>query len=756
MNALQEQFVAEARELIHQATDDLIATERRGSSAERIDRVFRAFHTLKGSAGVVELPAMSLTLHAAEDLLTAVAAGKVRSSPTVINEMLACLDHVSAWVNHFEIHQTQPTRAGEDARTMADALRNLIAASAQVGPAHTTPTSIAAAVPSWVDRLIESKTERRAAGGLQQAVLFAISYEPVAGCFFNGDDPLELMRRVPQLLSLHVEPRETWQPLGKLDPFSCNLRLKAISAARQSELAALFRLVPDQVRIVEIPAAAWQSSDKIAHGGAVAALVRAVLEEQRQVLRAVEEDDDNAGRIGSASRVAANALRHVKREDWAERVEQAGAAALSQSNRTLLQSVLEEASSALAHGEVEDPSPADREIAGRASRLLRVDESKIDALLDLAAELIVVKNGFAHLAKRVDGERGEQEVARMVRSQHDVIDRLASELHSAILQLRMVPIAQVFRSFSRLVRDMAQRLNKDVRLVTQGETIESDKTIVDLLFEPLLHLVRNALDHGIETPEQRLTAGKSETASITLAASRTGDRFVVDVIDDGRGIDPNAIRRKAGENALLSKNELTVLSDQEVIELIFSSGFSTASEISDISGRGVGMDVVRSSIERIGGRVSLKSRVGFGTTVSLNLPMNIAMSRIMVVEAGGQSFGIPMDAVTETLRLSPDQISRIKDNEGFVLHDRVVPICSLAELMKLPSNKASEERMRLIVVAESGGRVIALEIDAIRERMEVVLKPMQGLLSNARGYAGTTLMGDGAVLLVLDMKEIMP
>jgi two-component system, chemotaxis family, sensor kinase CheA len=303
---------------------------------------------------------------------------------------------------------------------------------------------------------------------------------------------------------------------------------------------------------------------------------------------------------------------------------------------------------------------------------------------------------------------------------------------------------------------MAQRLNKDVRLVTQGETIESDKTIVDLLFEPLLHLVRNALDHGIETPEQRLTAGKSETASITLAASRTGDRFVVDVIDDGRGIDPNAIRRKAGENALLSKNELTVLSDQEVIELIFSSGFSTASEISDISGRGVGMDVVRSSIERIGGRVSLKSRVGFGTTVSLNLPMNIAMSRIMVVEAGGQSFGIPMDAVTETLRLSPDQISRIKDNEGFVLHDRVVPICSLAELMKLPSNKASEERMRLIVVAESGGRVIALEIDAIRERMEVVLKPMQGLLSNARGYAGTTLMGDGAVLLVLDMKEIMP
>jgi len=375
-------------------------------------------------------------------------------------------------------------------------------------------------------------------------------------------------------------------------------------------------------------------------------------------------------------------------------------------------------------------------------------------LIDLAGELLIVKNGFAHLAKRMEAEVG-QDIARTMRAEHDAICRLVSELHNAILRLRMVPMEQVFRSFPRLVRDISQRLGKNVTLITHGESTESDKTIVDLLFEPLMHLVRNALDHGIETPEQRRAAGKPEDANVVLEAARTGDRFVVNVIDDGRGIDPNAVKRKAEERRLFPSDELAALSDEQAIELIFVAGFSTASEISDISGRGVGLDVVRATIERIGGRVSLKSRFGVGTTVSLDLPTNIAMSRIMVVEISGQVFGIPMEAVSETIRLTPDRIIQIKNNDGFVLHDRVVPICSLAELMHLPPKNTSTDE-KLVVVAELGGRITGLAVDAIRDRLEVVLKPMQGLLSQARGYVGTTLLGDGAVLLVLDLREILP
>jgi two-component system, chemotaxis family, sensor kinase CheA len=755
MTALQEQFIAEARELVHQATDDLIAAERDGFSAERIDRVFRAFHTLKGSAGVVDLPAMALTLHAAEDLLAAIQAGRLASSPSVINQVLACLDQVSAWVADFEARQALPLRAGIDAREMADQLRALLIGSAPAEAMDSTSSSSETAVPDWVWRLIDSHRERIPRAGAGR--LFAISYEPHVGCFFNGDDPLELVRRAPNLLALHIEAREAWPPLGELDPYSCNLRLLAISAGPQTELATVFRLVPDQVRIVAVPPNAVPALTAGQIDRETDGLVRAIVEEQRQVLGAAKEREDRAGRFGAAARAAANALRHSRRDHWAERIERAGAAAVSQSDALLLLSAFDEVLSVLVGDGGDELSGPDHEVATRtASRLLRVDESKIDALLDLAGELLVVKNGFAHLAKRAEGEVGGHDLARAIRGQYDALDRLAGELHAAVLQLRMVPVAQVFRSFPRLVRDMSQRLNKDVVLVSRGETTESDKIIVDLLFEPLLHLVRNAIDHGIETPEQRRKTGKPQEATVTLAASRTGDRFVVEVIDDGRGIDPIAVRRKAAQRQLRSPDELAAMADEQVIELIFSAGFSTASEVSDISGRGVGMDIVRSTIERVGGRVSLKSGLGAGTTVSLDLPINIATSRIMVVEASGQVFGIPMDAILETVRLTPDRITRIKNNDGFVLHDRVIPICSLAELMKLPPRQRSDTDVKLVVVAETRDSNTAIEVDAIRDRMEVVVKPMQGLLSSARGYAGTTLMGDGAVLLVLDLKEIVP
>jgi two-component system chemotaxis sensor kinase CheA len=343
-----------------------------------------------------------------------------------------------------------------------------------------------------------------------------------------------------------------------------------------------------------------------------------------------------------------------------------------------------------------------------------------------------------------------------LRQESDATERLASELHAAILQLRMVPIAQVFRPFPRLVRDMAQRLNKKVALVTEGETTEADKKIVDRLFEPLMHLVRNALDHGIEPAETRQSAGKPAIATITMRAVPAGRRFIVEVTDDGRGIDPNVIRRKAIERGSRPADELAAMPDEQVMDLIFAAGFSTAAEISDISGRGVGMDVVRTAVAQMEGRISLTSAIGLGTTVRLDLPLDIAMSRVMVVEAGGQIFGIPMDAVTETIRLTADRITQIKNNAGFVLRDRVVPICALAAVMNLPVHSPSRSATTLLLVTETAGRIAALEIDAIRDRLEVVVKPMQGLLAGARGYAGTTLLGDGRVLLVLDLKEVLP
>jgi two-component system, chemotaxis family, sensor kinase CheA len=768
VSALQEQFVTEARELIRQATDDLIVLERNGASPDRIDRVFRAFHTLKGSAGVVELPTMSIMLHAAEDLLAGVRQGALGSGPDIIDAALACLDQVSRWVDDFEAAGALPAQAGEDGRVLAERLRSFLPVGAaqqqSESAARKSTVGIEAGLPAWAARMIAAERDAMASRLPKLAsAVSAISYQPIAGCFYNGDDPLQLIRQVRHLLAFHIEPAEPFAPLSDIDPYACNLRLQAISAGDRDEIARIFRLVPDQVQITCIPPDALLTTPSVV-GDVDQILIRTVIEAQCELLRISDRTDGFAGCAGAAARVATNALRHADHPQLADTVQRAGSMTLAQRDVGPLLAALEQALVAL----VETPSTAAAEdfsglSAGPpsaterpAERVLRVSEAKIEALVNLVGELVVAKNALAHSAKRAEQDFGGQEAARSIRRDHDAIDRLVVELHSTILQLRMVPVAQVFRSLHRLVRDVSRQLGKNVGLTTSGEAAEADKTIVDRLFEPLVHLVRNAVDHGIESPGQRRAAGKPETAAISIDASRIADRFLIEVADDGRGIDSAVVRRKASEKRLMPADELAELTDEQVVDLVFAPGFSTAAEVSDISGRGIGMDVVRTVVEQIGGRVSLASRVGAGTTVRLDLPMTIAMSRIMVVEAGSQLFGISMDAVSETVRLTPDRISRIKNNLGFVLRERIVPIVSLAELMKLPERAKEDTAARLFVVIEAAGRIAAFEVAAIRDRIDVVLKPMQGLLENARGYAGTTLLGDGQVLLVLDVEELLP
>jgi two-component system, chemotaxis family, sensor kinase CheA len=762
VSALEEQFVTEARELIRQATDHLIALERDGTP-ERVDSVFRAFHTLKGSAGVVELPAMSIMLHAAEDLLDGVRHGSLGASAELVDAALGCLDQVTRWVDDFEAAGALPSRAGEDGRAMAERLRSFL-------PGRTSEQSVLPApnllkeggrgpLPEWVSRLIaaerDAMTSRMPDGPM---VATAISYEPLAGCFYNGDDPLQLMQQLPDLLAFHIEPREPFVPLAEIDPYACNLRLRAISAANRDEIASIFRLVPDQIQIISIPPEALPAAEKLIAPGDQS-LVRKVIEAQCELLRVPGRTDGLTGCVGAAARVAENALRHGRHLHLADTVGRAGALALAQHDAGPLLSALERTLAAFASSLSTmvpdgDGRPSTTVTSERPTdRVLRVSEAKIEALVNLAGELVVARNALSYSTRQVDLGR---EVARSIQRDRDAIDRLVTELHGTVLQLRMVPVAQLFGSFPRLVRDVARQLHKKVALITHGETAEVDKTIMDRLFEPMVHLVRNAVDHGVEDPEQRRAAGKSEAATISIAATRSGDRLLVEVTDDGRGIDPAVVRRMASEKLILPPDELTALTDEEVVDLVFAAGFSTASSVSDISGRGIGMDVVRTAIEQIGGRVSLESKVGIGTTVRLDLPTTIAMSRIMVVEAGGQSFGIAMDSVSETVRVTPERVSTFKNNDGFVLRDRIVPIISLAELMKLPAHKRDAAQSRLLVVMETAGRSAAFEIDAIRDRLDVVLKPMQGLLAGARGYAGTTLLGNGQVLLVLDVKEILP
>jgi len=320
------------------------------------------------------------------------------------------------------------------------------------------------------------------------------------------------------------------------------------------------------------------------------------------------------------------------------------------------------------------------------------------------------------------------------------------------LSLRVLPLSHAFQRSPRHVREMAAQLGKPARLVIEGGSTEADKTIVEAIGEPLLHLLRNALDHGVEQSAARAAAGKAAMATLNLRAARVGDRVMIELEDDGAGIDLARVREVARTKEVVADAALEAMSDDEVQNLIFAPGFSTASAVTDVSGRGVGMDVVRATVERLGGRVSLSSRPGKGTTVKLALPFTVMMTRVLTVEARGQVFGVPMEAVLETIRVPRAEVVPVGAAHAVTVRHRTVPIVHLGHA--LGGTQADFAPEATILIVSVGGDLGGLEVDRLGERLDVMLKPPEGLIAGAPGIDGTTLLGDGRVLIVLDLQEI--
>jgi len=390
------------------------------------------------------------------------------------------------------------------------------------------------------------------------------------------------------------------------------------------------------------------------------------------------------------------------------------------------------------------------------SRSLRVDQGKIDRLMGLIGEMVVARNALPFLAQRAETVYGSRDMAREIKSQHAVINRVTEEMQDAIMQIRMMPVSVVFQRFPRLVRDVSRKLGKQVDLVLEGEDTEADKAIIEALGDPLVHMLRNSLDHGLEGPDERRAAGKAPMGRLTIRAHQEGDRILLDILDDGRGIDPERIRAKAVEKGIIDAPTATAMSDAEAIQLIFAPGFSTAEAISDLSGRGVGMDAVRSTIHALHGEVALSSTKGQGTQLRITLPLSMAVTRVLVLEAAGQLFAMPVDMVVETTRLSPSDIRGIKTERTILRRNRILPIRELNALLGIPKPaRINDDGEQSLLVAKLGDDVVALVVDGFRETLDVIQKPLTGVLAGIPAYSGTTLMGDGAVLLVLNPRNLL-
>ncbi|HHN64372.1 MAG TPA: chemotaxis protein CheA [Nitrospirae bacterium] len=403
----------------------------------------------------------------------------------------------------------------------------------------------------------------------------------------------------------------------------------------------------------------------------------------------------------------------------------------------------------------------DKNSKGRAenrttSRVLKVDQAKIDRLMNLIGEMVVSKNALPYLASRAEDVYGIPELGREIKSHYISINRIVEEMQDAIMQVRMVPVAHVFQRFPRLVRDIANKLQKEVELIIEGEETEADKNIIESLAEPLIHIIRNSLDHGIELPEERIKAGKPPKGRLAIRAVQESDCVVIEISDDGRGIDPELIKLKAYEKGIIDEETLECITDQDAVNLIMAAGFSTSETVSDLSGRGVGMDVVRNAVEKVKGNIKIESEKGKGTRITLSLPLSVAVTNVMIVKSDGRKFGVPMDTVVETVRIPDDEVSSVKDKRVAILRDQVVPLFNLNDLLCInsPQRLNEEGELAVLVVRTYSGNA-GIVVDEFYETTDIILKPMEGILAGIKAYAGTALLGDGSVLIVLNPKELV-
>lgn len=382
---------------------------------------------------------------------------------------------------------------------------------------------------------------------------------------------------------------------------------------------------------------------------------------------------------------------------------------------------------------------------------IRVDIDRVEVLMNLVGELVLDRNRIVKLASKFSTLNKESEITEELNEAIAGMSRSVSDLQEAVMKLRMQPVKRIFSKFPRIVRDLAKKLGKKINLEMEGEDTEIDRSILNKLEDPLIHLVRNSIDHGIEPPEARVAAGKSEVGTIKLGAYQEGDRIIVSIEDDGKGLNPEIIKKKAVEKGLITLEQAENMSDKEINELIFLPGFSTVDQISDVSGRGVGMDVVASTIQSLRGTIEIDSEMGRGTKIIMKLPLTVAIIRTLMVGSNDRVFAIPIFSVAEIIQYNPKDIKDVGHYKSLMLRDKVYLLFHLNELFDLEK----EEKDKFVIIINVGEKSIAIAVNELFGEEEIVIKPLGKLLSDVHGIAGATITGDGKVVLILDINSLI-
>ncbi|GMQ60498.1 chemotaxis protein CheA [Vallitalea sediminicola] len=382
----------------------------------------------------------------------------------------------------------------------------------------------------------------------------------------------------------------------------------------------------------------------------------------------------------------------------------------------------------------------------KTNRTVRVDIERLDTLMNLVSELIIIKNGLETIELKNTSQNFNEQI--------EYLERITTNLHDAVMKVRMVPIERVFNRFPRLIRDLSRKLNKKIELHMSGEETELDRTVIDEIGDPLVHLLRNAGDHGLETPDVRVKAGKDPVGNIDLRAYQDGNNVIIEVNDDGNGIDVSRIKNKAISNGVLSAEQADSMNDQEIIELLFRPSFSTAEKISDVSGRGVGLDVVKTKIEALGGDIEVKTEINKGSKFIIRLPLTLAIIQALMVNLGDEKYAIPLNTIQNIEDVLISDIKYIQNQEVINLRGHVIPIIRLHDKLDIPSEDTEKDSLTVVIV-NKGEKQAGIVVDSLIGQQEIVIKTLGKYLTNIKLIAGATILGDGEVALILDVNSLV-
>ncbi|MGI0616869.1 chemotaxis protein CheA [Pseudomonas aeruginosa] len=736
-----QDFLVEAGEILEQLSEQLVELKSRPDDMDLLNAIFRGFHTVKGGAGFLQLNALVECCHIAENVFDILRKGERRVSSELMDVVLQALDTVNAMFDQVR-EQSEPTPATPE---LLAALARLAepegaapAEPVQAPPAAVPPAEPAAPPEAPAQSASSDITDdefEQLLDALQgdEAPASAVAEAPAAPAGDEISDAefealLDQLHGKGKFVPPAVSAEPAQVPAEAVEPAAA----AAGDDISDDEFEALldelhgkgkFGDVPEAAGTPAAPAAAAPAAAPAEQGKAPAAAGGDEISDDE--FESLLDELHGKGKFNGASEAVAAAAAVAK-----------NIAAKSPAAKPV----------APAKAAAARPAAPDRPAASEAETTVRVDTARLDEIMNMVGELVLVRNRLVRLGLN----SGDEAMAKAVAN----LDVVTGDLQMSVMKTRMQPIKKVFGRFPRLVRDLARNMKKEINLELVGEETDLDKNLVEALADPLVHLVRNAVDHGIESPEEREAAGKPRVGQVVLSAEQEGDHILLMITDDGKGMDAEVLRNKAVEKGLLERDAADRLTDLECYNLIFAPGFSTKTEISDVSGRGVGMDVVKTKISQLNGTVNVFSQKGAGSKIVIKVPLTLAIMPTLMVMLGSQAFAFPLVNVNEIFHLDLSRTNVVDGQEVVIVRDKALPLFYLKRWL-VPSAAHEEQGEGHVVILSVGTQRIGFVVDQLVGQEEVVIKPLGKMLQGTPGMAGATITGDGRIALILDVPSML-